>query len=361
MNYKDFKFSTHLDNDFRKILRKRISDYFKSNNISKNANTGMVLKTITMICLYFIPYFMMMFGLIENMWIILTMWIIMAFGMSGIGLSIMHDANHGSYSKNKRVNQWLSYLINFIGGNKENWRIQHNVLHHTFTNIEGVDEDLDGPFFLRFSPHKKRYWIHKGQHIYAWFFYGLMTISWSTTKEFIQLVRFKKLGLTQTQRKYRKMLAELIIWKLIYFTYILVLPMIILPVSPWFTLICFLIMHFISGFILSTIFQTAHIMESSEFPIPKETGEIKNNWTIHQLLNTANFAPKSKLLSWYVGGLNYQIEHHLFPDICHVHYKKISKIVKETAEQFNLPYHSNKTFFGAIIQHWKMLKMLGRA
>jgi len=360
MNYIAHKFSRQADADFMKTLRQRVNEYFRTNNISRYANANMVIKTICMLSLYFVPYFLMLFGVFENSWILFLMWVIMAGGMSGIGLSIMHDANHGSYSKNKTVNQVLSYLINFVGGNVANWRIQHNVLHHTFTNIEGADQDMDGPFFLRFSPHKKRIPIHRFQHIYAWFFYSLMTLYWATAKEFIQLVRFKKLGLTQTPKRYRRILTGLIFWKIFYIGYSLVLPMIFIPASPWFVLLCYCSMHFITGLVLSIVFQAAHIMDTSEYPLPDSSGEIQNNWAVHQLLNTANFAPKSRILSWFVGGLNFQIEHHLFPDICHVHYKKVSEIVKSTAEQFGLPYHSNRTFLSALVEHARMLKKLGR-
>ena len=170
MDYIAHKFSRQTDTDFMKTLRKRVNEYFRNNNISRHANANMIIKTICMLSLYFVPYFLMLFGIIENSWILFFMWVVMAAGMSGIGLSIMHDANHGSYSKNKKINQVLSYLINFVGGNVANWRIQHNVLHHTYTNVEGADEDMDGPFFLRFSPHKKRIAIHRFQHILPGFF-----------------------------------------------------------------------------------------------------------------------------------------------------------------------------------------------
>jgi linoleoyl-CoA desaturase len=273
----------------------------------------------------------------------------------------MHDANHGSYSKFKWVNSSLSYVINFIGGNVLNWRLQHNVLHHTYTNIHGSDEDIEGPPFLRFSPHKQRKNIHRFQHYYAWFFYGLLTISWATTKDFIQLKRFKDMDFSQIPKKYTKIVWGLIAGKSFYFLYLLALPMIFSPVSVWLTLLGFMSMHFIAGIILSSIFQSAHIMPESEFPAPTEEGKMENGFAVHQILNTSNFAPKNPILSWYVGGLNFQVEHHLFPDICHVHYNKLSKIVKETTAQFGLPYYSHPTFTGALFQHFKMLKQLGKA
>jgi linoleoyl-CoA desaturase len=361
MSFIAHKFSLDTDAEFNKTLRKRVNEYFRTNNISRHANVQMVIKTIFMISLLFVPYSFLLSGVIENSWAVYGMWILMAFGMSGIGLSIMHDANHNSYSKRKGVNIALSYLLNFVGGNVPNWKIQHNVLHHPFTNIDGADEDLDGPIFLRFSPHQKALPMHKFQHIYAWFFYCLMTLSWATTKEFVQLARYRKNGLITTQKKYNSILAGLVFWKLFYFGYALVLPMILIPVSPMFTVLCFLTMHAISGLILSVIFQSAHIVDNSEFPVPDINGDLKNNWAVHQILNTTNFAPKNKILSWYVGGLNYQVEHHLFPEICHIHYKNIAKIVKSTTQEFGLPYYSIPTFMGALTAHAQMLRKLGTA
>jgi linoleoyl-CoA desaturase len=131
------------------------------------------------------------------------------------------------------------------------------------------------------------------------------------------------------------------------------------PLSWWATVLCYLLMQFICGLILGLIFQPAHVVPSSNYPMPDESGNIEADWAVNQLYNTANFAPKARLLSWYVGGLNYQVEHHLFPNICHVHYRKLSEIVKKTAEEYKLPYNSEKTFVGAIVKHGKMLYDLG--
>ncbi|MCB0733837.1 MAG: acyl-CoA desaturase [Bacteroidetes bacterium] len=315
-----------------------------------------------MLSIYFVPYFLMVTGILTNSWVVFLCWILMGFGMAGIGLSVMHDANHGAYSKNKKINNAVSRVIWFIGGSASNWRIQHNVLHHSFTNIDHLDEDLDTVPFLRFSPHTEYRKIHKIQHLYAWFFYGLMTIMWATVKDFNQLNRYKRKDLLKTEKKsYNRLLTELILIKLGYYAFILVVPLLTLS-QPWYLIILFfLAMHFIAGFILAIIFQPAHVMPQTTFPLPDDQGNMENKWAIHQLMTTVNFAPQSKLFSWYVGGLNFQIEHHLFPNICHIHYKRISRIIKETAHEFNLPYYTERTFFNAVSQHMRFLKQLGKA
>ena len=355
-----YKFSNTVNKEFGATLKKRVNDYFRTNNISKNANWRMVVKSIVMLTIYFVPYGLLVGGVISNPWLVILSWIIMGVGMSGIGFSIMHDANHRAYAKSKTVNNVLSYLLNFVGGNVANWRIQHNRLHHTYTNIEGADGDLDGPGVLRFSPHQKLKKMHRFQHLYAWFFYSLLTLNWATVKEFTQMTDYKKRDLLKSDKQYRNIIIGLVFWKLFYFAYALVIPMIFIQAPWWVILIGFFAMHIVSGLITSTIFQAAHVMSHCEFPLPDESGKVDNNWMAHQIMTTANFAPKNWLLSYYIGGLNFQVEHHLFPNICHIHYKNISKIVKETAEQFNLPYHCEATFRRALLVHAQTLKKFGQ-
>ncbi|MCB9262568.1 MAG: acyl-CoA desaturase [Flavobacteriales bacterium] len=356
------KFPRQSGNDFYNTVRQRVHEYFQKGEISKYANTEMVMKTIFMLSLYFIPYLFVLFLGGVSTWLYLLLWVIMGTGMAGIGLSIMHDANHGAYSQNRKVNDFISKVIWFVGGSYTNWRIQHNVLHHSFTNINEHDEDLETVPFLRFSPHKKRMKIHRLQYIYAWFFYGLMTLMWATTKDFKQLIRYKNNNLLKSEKRpYKSLMRELIVVKAIYYILFLVLPLILSNQSWWVVVLGFVVMHFVAGFILASIFQPAHVMPETDFPEPKEDGSMENQWAEHQLRTTVNFAPKSKLFSWYVGGLNFQIEHHLFPNICHVHYKKISGIVQKTAKEFNLPYYSKRTFFAALWAHKNFLKQLGKA
>jgi linoleoyl-CoA desaturase len=347
---------------FFQTLRQRVDQHLKSSNVSKNGNIGMYVKTVFMFALYLIPYFLMMFGVVQALPAMFFLCIVMGLGIAGIGLSVMHDANHGSYSKNPAVNKFLSYSLNLLGGHNANWQMQHNTLHHTFTNIDGHDEDIDAPaFMLRFSPHSDRRWIHRFQFLYAWFFYGLLTLMWSTTKDFKQLNRYRKMGLLDThKRNYKKELTIILASKVLYFAYMIIIPMLVLNVAWWQFLLGFFVMQFTAGLLLSAIFQSAHVIEETKFPMPDKSGNIENDWAVHQLYTTANFAPKSRIFSWFIGGLNYQVEHHLFPSVCHVHYRRISAIVQSTAKEFNFPYHSKPTFVSAIWSHTKMLWRLGR-
>lgn len=359
MSSPQVKFNNQDQPDFLKELRTKVNTYFQDNNISRYANFNMKFKTVFMLSLYFVPYILMLTGIVSGTWPVIGMWTLMGLGMSGIGLSIMHDANHKSYSRKEWVNSSLGFLLNFIGGYHVNWKIQHNVLHHSFTNVEGFDEDINA-FIMRFSPEQPRKSFHKFQIIYAPILYGLMSIYWFVSKDFAQIIRYEKKDLLRTQHKnLRGAMIEIIIHKTWYTVLFLVLPLIFIAIPWWQIVLGFLLMHYITGLALALIFQPAHVIEETEFYTPDENVSVENSWAVHQLRTTANFARRSFLFSWFIGGLNFQIEHHLFPNICHIHYKKISKIVKETALEFNLPYHEHKTFVGALKSHFTLLHRLG--
>ncbi len=319
----------------------------------------MVLKTILMLSLFIIPLVIINIGVIQHIGLLFLLYMASGFGMAGIGMGVMHDAIHGSYSKNRSVNKFLGYSMNLIGANAGVWRIQHNILHHTYTNIDEADDDINTPPFLRFSPNRKWMRAHRYQYIYIWFFYSLSTISWITSKDFIRVHRYWKMGLVGCKNTYRLQLLQVAVWKALYYTYALILPIILLPFGVWSVILAFLSMHMVTGICISAVFQTAHIMPDMEFPQMDDEGKIEKDWAIHQLETTANYAPQSKVFSWLIGGLNYQVEHHLFPNICHIHYKSLSKIVKETAREFNVPYYSHNTFLNALTQHTKTLQNLG--
>lgn len=346
--------------DFTATLNGRVNEYFKSKNISKHGNAEMVIKTCCMFAAYLGPYILIITGVITGVWSLIAAVLVMSGGLAGIGLSVMHDANHGAYSRHKWVNALLGYSLNLVGANSFTWKMQHNVLHHTFTNVHEEDEDIGSRGVLRFTPHTEWKKVHRFQFIYAWFLYGMMTLAWMFVKDFARLIRYHKSGLVKKQNaRIVKEWVILIGTKLFYLGYIIALPVIFTSLAWWQVLIGVFIMHYITGFILAIIFQPAHVIEGTEFPLPDENNQLENNWAIHQLLTTTNFGNKSRWFSWFVGGLNFQIEHHLFPNICHVHYRKISKIVSATALEFGLPYKSTETFFQALVKHFKLLKLLG--
>ncbi len=358
MQEKFIRFNEKDKPEFYKTLNQRVNQYFAEKGVSKFGDWRMIVKSIFMFTVYFTPFILMLTGVVTGTWGILAMWFIMGIGVAGIGLSVMHDANHGSYSQNKALNNFMSGSLSFLGGYNMNWRIQHNVLHHTFTNIDGFDEDIEKKGIIRFSPNQENRKIFKFQSLYAPILYAILTLYWVTVKDFDQLASYNKRDLLKTQKlTYGKALFLIILIKILYYAVIIALP-IVMGISWWLVVAGFLIMHALGGLILALVFQSAHVLESTEFAVP-DNSSVENNWAVHQMKTTSNFAVGNVPLTWYLGGLNHQVEHHLFPNICHIHYPALSKIVKETAEEYDIPYLQHKTFTGAIFSHFRFLHQLG--
>ncbi len=283
----------------------------------------------------------------------------MGIGEGGIGMSVMHDAAHEAFSNKKWINTLFASTMFILGSNTFNWKIQHNILHHTFTNIFGYDQDIETKAVIRLCEHAPKKKMHKFQHVYAFFFYGLMTLSKLITDIF-QLIEFNKSGITEEQNhKPKKELIKLISSKIMYFFILIGLPIIITDFKWWQVLLGFSILHVTAGMIMSTVFQMAHVVEGADQPLPHKDGIIQNEWAVHQLLTTSDFARNNLFLNWYVGGLNFQIEHHLFPNICHIHYRKIAPIIESTANDFGFRYNIKPSFLNALMSHVKRLKELG--
>ena len=344
---------------FFKTLNRRVNMYFKENKLKRSGNWKLWVKTIVMFSIFLVPYFLILTIDMPG-WLQILFTAVMGVGMAGVGMNVMHDGNHGSFSNKSWVNNIMGGSIYILAGNVYNWKVQHNVLHHTYTNIHGHDEDLDAGRILRFSKHAEWKSYHKFQHIYSIFLYGLLTINWAITNDFLQMKRYMKRKLS-----YGKLPNPLLNWstlvvsKLIYLSLWIILPMLILDMAWYKILIGFFVMHYTAGLILSIVFQLAHVMDEAEMPMPETDGTMKNTWAIHQLKTTVNFSPKNRLINWFTGGLNHQVEHHIFPNISHIHYGKIAEIVKKTAKEFNLPYNEFKTTRKAIIAHFRYLKEMG--
>ena len=346
------------EHQFGIAVRKNVSAYFKEKGISTKGNITLLLQTAVMLSLYIVP-FALLFLVHMSAWIAFFLTIIMGIGVAGAGMCIMHDAVHGSFSEKKWLNKLFGGTVYLLGGNVFNWKIQHNVMHHAYTNLGGMDEDIDSKGPIRLCENAPLHKIHHYQYIHAFLFYGLLTIS-KLVKDFTQLARYNKEGITgkhnvNPAREYTRM----VVLKVIYLFVVIGLPIMFTPFAWWQVLIGFFMMHWVAGFILSTVFQMAHVVEGTEQPMPDANGVIHHDWAVHELRTTSDFARNNHFLNWYVGGLNFQIEHHLFPQISHVHYQKIAPIVEATAKQFNIEYNLKPTFFNALGSHIRRLKELG--
>ncbi len=356
---KTIKFSRNDQAKFFKTLNKRVNDYFKNNNIKRTGNWKLYSKAILMFSLLIIPVVLIL-TLSLPVWAQLMGMIITGIGMAGVGMNVMHDANHESFSSKKWVNKLMGSSIYILAGNDYNWKVQHNVLHHTYTNIQGHDEDIDAGRIIRFSKHTKWLKVHKFQKYYSFFLYGLLTINWAITTDFKQSYKYLKRKLSYGKfPNPATQWTKLVIGKILYYALWIVLPL-SLGFAWYEVFIGFFIMHYTAGLILSIVFQLAHVMPNTDMPTPDSEGNMKNTWAIHQLYTTSNYAPKSWFVEFFTGGLNRQVEHHLFAHISHIHYKKLAKIVKETAHEFSLPYNEYKTMWKAVAEHYRQLNVLGK-
>jgi linoleoyl-CoA desaturase len=346
------------EREFAHEVRKRVRAYFKDNNKSIYGNFNMYLKSVVILGIYLVPFVLLLTQPISP-WAALGLAVIMGIGEAGVGMSIMHDGVHHAYSSKKWVNDLASSTMFLLGSNIFNWKIQHNIKHHTFTNIFKYDPDISNLKIIRlceYGPLKK---YHRFQQFYAFPLYGLMTFA-RLFGEIGVLLQYNREGITKEQHVDPTwQLVKLIAIKIVYFAVIIGLPLWFTNFAFWQILIGFIALHVTAGMIMSTVFQMAHVVEGTEQLIPDKDHEIKNDWLVHQLHTTSDFGRKNGLFSWYIGGLDFQIEHHIFQNICHVHYPAIAAIIKETAEEYGFIYNLKPNVFSALGSHFRRLKELG--
>ena len=353
------KFIDQEKSRFLFTLKERVETYFNNSRLSRNANKLMIFKTILFISLMLLLYALIITGILP-LPVQLLLAILLGMTMAFVGFNVCHDALHGAYSSNKRVNKGLGFIFNIIGANAYVWNLTHNLVHHSYTNIVGHDEDIEiAPGLIRVSKTAKLNKLQRYQHIYAFFLYGLTTLSWFFKKDYLKFFQ-KNIGDSHTNKHPKIEYFNLFFYKIIYYAVFIVIPLLVMDLTWWQFLIGFLSMNFAEGLVLGLVFQLAHVVEDTEIIHPNEENNIEEAWAVHQMKTTANFAPKSRLAFFLCGGLNLQVEHHLFPKVCHIHYLKISDIVKKTALEFNLPYNENRSFFSALRSHYFFLKKLGR-
>lgn len=343
---------------FVRDVKKEADEYFASRNLSPKATAGMVIKTVALLSLTFGSYAAMLV-LDPTFWPMLGLMILMGIGFAGIGFAVTHDALHGAYSDRPKINAAIGWLFDLLGANGYMWKITHNVIHHTYTNIEGIDEDLTVSPLLRLSPTSPLLPIHRFQHYYAFLAYGFSTIFWVFVKDFKYFFQ-KDLGPYKDKKHPVSQWINLFLTKAIYYTWAIVVPLLVLTnVTWWQFLIAFAVLHLVAGFILGVVFQLAHVVEGTEYPAPDALGRMEHQWLLHEMETTSNFARNNAALTWYVGGLNYQVEHHLFPKVCSAHYPALSRIVEAVARRNGVPYHEQPTLMAAVRSHYRMLKRHG--
>lgn len=342
---------------FSIALKNRVNEYFKSNGIPFTGNSKLYVKTAILLSSLVLLYVAILAFPVPA-WATYILYALMGINFAGIGFNVMHDGAHGSYSGRPWVNTLTGYTLNMLGGSVFLWKEKHNVNHHAYTNIEGHDEDIDIRPWIRTNSNQPRKWFHRFQHIYWVPLYSLTYIAWVFMMDFKHYFK-GKIG----ERKFRKMTTRehIIFWggKLVYVGLFILIPALVFGWTQ--AILGFILMAVVCGFLLAVIFQLAHLVEDTAFPMPDaSTGKLEEDWMIHQLATTANFSMGSKVINWFAGGLNFQVEHHLFPRISHVHYPELSRLVRETCEQFQVPYIAYPTLVSALGSHVSHLRKTGR-
>jgi len=344
------KFASQRGDEFLTTVRKRVDQYFLKHNLSRNANVNLYIKVV----LLFVVLIALYVAIIMEMFPpLILLFMSMALGLvSGfIAINLSHDCLHGAYSENPKVNHVLGYSFDLVGLSSYVWKVSHNGGHHTYTNIAGFDPDIDKPALLRLTPSSPRYFFHRWQHIYIWILYSLVGMNWILHSDYVHMYQY-----------YNKASRSDIFWfyffKALNLLLLVGIPLYVMTIPWWQIMIGYLGYLVTGGFPIALIFQLAHLVENVEFPEPDQSGLINKNWGEHEMRTTSNFG-KSDLLNYLVGGLNFQVEHHLMPYISHVHYNKISGIVKETAKEFGLPYNQHPSMWKAIVSHYQTLRKLG--
>ena len=344
------------NNGFHVELRRRVDAFFESTGLRQRDCPQMYVKTAILLATFAASYTLLVF-VAQTWWQAVPLALLLGLTAAAIGFNIQHDGGHQAYSNYPWVNRLMAMTLDMIGASSYVWHWTHGVSHHTYVNIAGHDIDMDLGILGRVTPHQKRFKVHRWQHYYLWPFYGLMAMRWQLYGDFRDVLT-GRIGVNRFPRPKGWNLAGFVAGKAWFFSLALLVPMLVHPV--WTVLLFYAVAGLALGVALSTVFQLAHCVAQADFPLPRaDTGRIENAWAVHQAETTVDFSRRSRLAAWLLGGLNFQIEHHLFPRICHVNYPALSKLVEETCREFGVVYMEHKSFWAGVAAHFRWLRQMG--
>jgi linoleoyl-CoA desaturase len=346
------------DNVFRGELTARVNAYFQTMGLSRRDVGAWYAKAATILATFTVSYALLVF-VASTWWQAVLLTVLLALSVVGIGFNIMHDGSHRAVSRHRTVNRLMAHSLDIVGGSSYLWHWKHDVLHHTYANITGHDMDVTLGALTRFTPHQPRYAHQRWQHWYVWILYGLLVVKWQFYDDFRVLLT-GKIGPHQITRPRGLNLVMLLLGKLVFVVLGFVIPLLLHPI--WVFIPLYALFAIVLALVLSIVFQLAHVVEAASFPaVPAGERSIDRSWAEHQIQCTVNFCHGNRVVTWLLGGLNYQIEHHLFPGICHCNYPALSRIVKPTCEEFGIPYNEHASFWAGLCSHARWLKQLGKA
>ncbi|HKB44020.1 MAG TPA: acyl-CoA desaturase [Chitinophagaceae bacterium] len=348
------RFQPEPINGFYNTLKQRVLSYFRDNKIRRYANAKAIIKAVIFFGLYVSAYVIILRGQLP-LWALLLTWFFMGVSIIFTAMSIVHDAAHAAFSSRRWVNRLLLQFANLVGGDGYMYKYKHTVSHHPYTNIHGIDIDLEQSSLVRVTPFTKSKGKHRHQYWYMKILYPFYILFWVLFRDF-KYYRMEKIGPVKAHHAIIHWVF-LFVSKAFYFFYMLILPSLILPNPFWQIFLGFVLMHVGSGVVAMFALLSNHVVEDSLFVVPDENGLIKCSWGEHQLRTTDDYSPDSPIVSFFFSGLNHHVAHHLFPNYCHVHYPAITKIVRATASEFGLRYRYN-SITGGLHSHFRLLKKL---
>lgn len=350
------KFPRH--SAFHRTLKKRVDAWFEETGRSRDGGARLIVKAVVILA-WLATSYVLLVGFAATWWQALLAVTSLGLAASAVGFNIMHDGGHQSFSRHRWLNRLTASALDMIGGSSFIWNQQHNKIHHHYTNIDGTDDDIVLDPWVRLAPSQPMRPWQRWQWLYAWPLYSWLPPKWLFWDDYMSLLR-GKLGDKPIPRPKGRELALLIGGKLWLYGLLFAIPLLL---GHSFAAIAglFVVYSIVHGVTLSVVFQLAHCVEEARIVEKAEAGErMPLGWTEHQLATTVDFCPKNRLINWYVGGLNFQIEHHLFPRISHVHYPALAPLVQATCEEHGIAYNVNPTLFAALRSHARFLYRMGR-
>jgi len=352
---KHLKFTKRLEKDFYATVKHRVAKEFEANRIPYYGGWRLYLKTFSIFIVYATLcalIFSDQFGVLG----VIFLYGLLGFVMDLVGLNVAHDSLHRCFFPSQKWSRRMGYWFDFNGESSHIWMVSHNVHHHIYTNVPGFDHDIEQGFFFRFDPSTNLRPFHWWQHLYAPFLYAVSTLNWTFYSDYVWMFREIKKGNVK-----KNDIFWFFFFKAANILVFIILPILVLSVPWWTPVLGVVAMHMVAGLFSAIVFQTGHLVEGPIFVEPDEEGHMPFEWAKHEMLTTSNFGTDNLLLTHFIGGLNFQLEHHLFPYISHVHYPRVSKILKKTAKEFHIPYNELPSFTAAILSHFRLLKKLGRS
>ncbi len=341
-------------NSFPKVLRRRLDSFFADGKVSPKANPMMWAK-IAIGLAVLVGCWTALYCFRPGAWTFVGLYLLGGIAQTFLLLNIAHDSNHNAISSHPWVNKTLNYVFDLCGISSYMWRILHHRGHHSCINLQGEDDALSGRGIFRFTPHEPRTPWQRFQHIYALFVYALFSLDYVFFRDF-QCFFLPTHGYLKRTRHSVSEYVILFAGKGFYLTYMLVLPVLVLGKSPLLVAGAFLLVHLVVGLSVTLVFQTTHTIDSTYFPSSRDEFD---NGVYHIFATTADYATENPIVGWLAGGLNHHVAHHLCPYVCHTHYGELTRIVKETAAEFGVPYRQHPTMSRAIRHHLILLKQLG--